>query len=401
MKTASLEHRYQHLGTVYRLIEQFELISRTDLAKLSGIAPASITMLTKSLIDNGLIIERASQTLSSRGRPAVGLALSPFYWQFLCITLSAEKATLCLSDLSGMALSQQDYALNLDTLSSDILKALDDFCLQVRLEPQNLFAVSVSVIGKVSTDKLAVIQLGQTTLHCPLKALLSQKFCQPILLNEHFSLWFLAESTLGHLIRHDDVIYLHLDEEINLSVKLKGTHLHHDEHKRMNVDKMLMPKLSPLSDEIGEHLDEWTRYQLKNQITFSALTRLIDRYLPNNCTSTPEKIALLCHCVEQKQSKALWILEHITQNLAYMLMNLINLFSIQTVMFNSPLLQIKHPLFERLHTHLHQKRLLNDTNVQIITSQYHWNSSHIPSIAIKLGIYDGRLLNQRLHLTSF
>lgn len=39
MKTASLEHRYQHLGTVYRLIEQFELISRTDLAKLSGIAP--------------------------------------------------------------------------------------------------------------------------------------------------------------------------------------------------------------------------------------------------------------------------------------------------------------------------------------------------------------------------
>ena len=40
-------NKIQNIGNIYRLTEQFELISRTDLAKLSGLAPASITNITK------------------------------------------------------------------------------------------------------------------------------------------------------------------------------------------------------------------------------------------------------------------------------------------------------------------------------------------------------------------
>lgn len=76
------DNKTQHLGTIYRLVEQFELISRTDLAKLSGFAPASITNLTKSLIDHKFILERSVQNNTSRGRPAVGLSVSNFFWQF-------------------------------------------------------------------------------------------------------------------------------------------------------------------------------------------------------------------------------------------------------------------------------------------------------------------------------
>ena len=43
-------NKIQNIGNIYRLTEQFELISRTDLAKLSGLAPASITNITKQLI---------------------------------------------------------------------------------------------------------------------------------------------------------------------------------------------------------------------------------------------------------------------------------------------------------------------------------------------------------------
>ena len=42
-------NKIQNIGNIYRLTEQFELISRTDLAKLSGLAPASITNITKQL----------------------------------------------------------------------------------------------------------------------------------------------------------------------------------------------------------------------------------------------------------------------------------------------------------------------------------------------------------------
>ncbi|MDP0328130.1 hypothetical protein Q7Z90_04725 [Glaesserella parasuis] len=157
MKITSSDYKYQHLGTVYRLVEQFELISRTDLAKLSGFAPASMTVLTKILIDHKLILERTSQNLPSRGRPAVGLSI-------------------------------------------------------------------------------------------------------------------------------------------------------------------------------------------------------------------------------------------LTDNLAYMLMNLINIFSTEKIMLNSSLLRIKKPLFEQLQTKLQQNLLLNELRIDIVTSQYDWDSPLIPSIAIKLGIYEGCLL---------
>lgn len=85
------DNKALHLGKIYHLIEQFELISRTDLAKLSGLAPASITNLTKILIDNHFILERTVQTTLSRGRPSVGLAVSNFFGNYFVLLFHLIK----------------------------------------------------------------------------------------------------------------------------------------------------------------------------------------------------------------------------------------------------------------------------------------------------------------------
>ncbi|OOH85559.1 transcriptional regulator [Pasteurellaceae bacterium 15-036681] len=400
MKTNSSDYKYQHLGTVFRLVEQFELISRTDLAKLSGLAPASMTVLTKSLIDNKFILERTSQNLPSRGRPAVGLSVSPFHWHLLCLTVSQHKLSISLCELSGVASHTVDYTLNpsdYSNLDNYILNCLQRFAHKYPSDISNLLAISVSVVGKVDQNKTTITQLGTHHLDCHLVETLQAFSNKPILLNEHFQLWFLAESTLGSLISNDNVIFLQLDDAVNLSVLLKGKLLHQDEHKRMNVDKMMMPKFSPLSDEIATDKSELERYQLANQVTFSALTNLIDRYLPNNLDNQTAKIKLFCEQVEQNNCHALQILEHITDNLAYMLMNLTNIFSTERIMLNSPLLQIKGILFDKLQEKL-SRNLLNNLKVDIVTSQYDWDSTQIPAVAIKLGIYEGSLIKDVISL---
>lgn len=50
-KEDKLPLRMKQLGKIYRLIEQFEEISRIDLSKLSQLAPATITSLTRELIE--------------------------------------------------------------------------------------------------------------------------------------------------------------------------------------------------------------------------------------------------------------------------------------------------------------------------------------------------------------
>ena len=170
------------------------------------------------------------------------------------------------------------------------------------------------------------------------------------MLNEHFHLWLLAESTLGSLIGDDNVIFLQVDDAIRLSILLRGALLH---EQNMNVDHMLMPRFSTLSDEIYPELDSIERYQLNNQASLQALIQLIDKHLPKNFEMDDEhlkeaKISHFCEQVEAKNPTALAILEHISSNLSYMLMNLVNIFSTEKILFDSPLLRIKAPLFEQI-----------------------------------------------------
>ena len=58
--------RLIQLGKIYRLIEQFEEISRIELSKLSGLAPASITSLSRTLIEERLVMEKTGRTHQCR-----------------------------------------------------------------------------------------------------------------------------------------------------------------------------------------------------------------------------------------------------------------------------------------------------------------------------------------------
>lgn len=393
MKQAAPEQRYRQLGSVFRVIEQFELLSRTDLAKLTDLAPSSITHLTKTLIEQKLVVERAVQTLSVRGRPSVGLAVSPFHWTMLCITISRYTLQFALCRLDGEPEYQARYPLSADAeqLGSQFEEALADFQQQANMSASRLLAVSVSVMGKLNPAKNAIIQLDNCMVQVDITSPLRAYFDCPLLINEHFQLWFLAESMLGHRIRDNDVIYLQLDHEVNLSVRLKGQLLHQDEHKRMNVDKMMMPRFA-LSDCAFPELPPERRYQLKQQISFNALVKLIELNLPIEGADDFSTILGFCEQLEQGNKAARAILNHLTDNLAYMLMNLVNLFSIEKIMLNSPLLRIKQHLFPELQKKLNAQLLLDNLQIDLVSSQFEWDSPQIPAVAIKWGIYNGELL---------
>lgn len=384
--------RAEYLGLIFRLIEQFELISRTDLAKLSGLAPATITNLTKLLIDHRFVLERTTQISTSRGRPAVGLAISPHYWKLLSVVISEQQLTLSLSELDDTLLVQQHYPLDLkqplaEWINEIILTFKQDFCT----EEHPLLAVSISVRGKINPDKTIITQIGSIPLHYPIVEMLSPALKCPLLLNEHFQLWLLTESTKGSLIRNHNAIFLELSEQIRLSVLVKGKLLH--KRAKMNVDKMLMPPFSELSEQIHPELPPIERYQLQNQVSLEAMLILIDRFLPNFLIKKEEKIALFCEEVNRQKPTAMQILNHLSQNLAYMLMNLTNLFSVEKIMLNSPFSAIKNVLFEQISQHLQQHLLGEERVIDLVESQYEKENKLIPNMAIKQQIYAGTLLN--------
>lgn len=146
---------------------------------------------------------------------------------------------------------KQNYtisSINYPNLDKYIIQIIENFCQSYKVDNNNLLAVSISVVGKIDNEKDAIIQLGNHHIHCSLTSNIQTFFNCPVLLSEHFKLWLLAESTVGSLISNSNVIFLQLDDTVNLSVLLNGALLH--KQSKMNIDNMLMPKFSSFSDEI-------------------------------------------------------------------------------------------------------------------------------------------------------
>lgn len=95
-----------NLKLVYRLIDQFGSISRISLAKKAQLAPASITKITRELINAHLIKEVEFPDLGFRGRPITGLEIVSQGWQFLCIRINKDSLILSLYELNNKLLQE-------------------------------------------------------------------------------------------------------------------------------------------------------------------------------------------------------------------------------------------------------------------------------------------------------
>lgn len=392
--------RLKQLGKVYRLVEQFEEISRIDLSKLSRFAPATITSLTRILIDKKFLIEREVQNTESRGRPAIGLCVSPFYWQSLCAMLVENRFELTLTELNGSKIKRVSYPLSKDDLKQldrVLVHYLITFMNDSAQSLQHLMTFSIAVRGELDRKTQRLLKLGEYEVNLDLKALFQPHFNAPILVAEYFQTWQFAEATLGNVINCDNVLFIQLDDVINFSVWSKGELLTHKTHMRSRIDNMIVPKFNPLQDLIFPDLPSMQAYQLHNQITHKAIAELIDRFYPNNgFMDNNEKIAFLCERANLRDEIALNIVYHVADSLAYILMNLVQIFSSEKIMLSSSFLGAKNIFLSRvnetLRTHLAPIDYSAYANVEVIVGKYEWNDPIIAAAGVKQGIYDGSLL---------
>ncbi len=92
-------------AAVYRLIDQQGPISRIQIADVSSLAPASVTKITRQLLERGLIKEVAQQA-STGGRRAISLTTECAPFHSLAVRLGRDRIELTLFDLSGKPLAE-------------------------------------------------------------------------------------------------------------------------------------------------------------------------------------------------------------------------------------------------------------------------------------------------------
>ncbi|MFC3022629.1 ROK family protein [Vibrio zhugei] len=139
---------------VYRLIDQQGPISRIQIADVSQLAPASVTKITRQLLERGLIKEVAQQA-STGGRRAISLTTEVAPFHSIAVRVGRDYIYLGLYDLSGKEkiLERQFFAYTMqEELVSGLIRFIDDFKHRHAHQIAQLIAISIVLPGLINPE---------------------------------------------------------------------------------------------------------------------------------------------------------------------------------------------------------------------------------------------------------
>src|SRR3712207_69710 len=92
-------------GSVLRLIRDGEAVTRTDLARRTGLARSTVAQRVETLLAHELVYE-AGGSASTGGRPPTVLAFNHEVGVVLAADLGATHSRIAVSDLAGTPLAE-------------------------------------------------------------------------------------------------------------------------------------------------------------------------------------------------------------------------------------------------------------------------------------------------------
>ncbi|HEY1744430.1 MAG TPA: ROK family transcriptional regulator [Granulicella sp.] len=131
---------------------QHGMLSRSDLAALTGISRSAITEITQNLLDMGLLQEfPVIQEKQGRGRPAISLRFRASHGYFIGVSVTDTPSLVILADMQGNVVGEceippNDVPKNVGVI---IRRAMNDLLRRTRVPRDRLLSIGIAVTGVV------------------------------------------------------------------------------------------------------------------------------------------------------------------------------------------------------------------------------------------------------------
>ncbi len=382
-------------GRVYKLIDQLGPISRIDLSKESELAPASITKITRELIDAHLIHETTVQESLSRGRPAVGLQTKNQGWQFLSIRLGRGYLTLALHELGGDVLidSKIDIHENdQDDLLARLLHEIEEFFQTYSAQLQRVTSIAVTIPGLVDADKGIVVKMPYyNVVNLDLGSEIYKATGLPVFMANDTHAWVLAEKLFGHAKESDNAILISIHNGLSSGIIVNGRVL---QGKFGNIGELGHIQIDPY----GELCSCGNRGCLETVASAAALLRQAkQRIAQGELTTLAQlrdiRVEDICMAAVAGDQLAIGLIEKLGHYLGQAMSIVVNLFNPDKVLIGGVINQAKEILYPQMMASLEtQSYPAYRRELAVIESRF-YNQSTMPGAAlIKQALYDGALL---------
>ncbi len=207
---------------VLNTIKTLGTAARAEVARATGLSPATVTAITADLIAEELIFEKQTGD-SSGGRRPILLALNPAGRYTAGIKLMEDHAVSALTDLEATIIARQSVALPADHAVEDVLAALagmvESMLAQAGVPRNKLLGVGLGLAGIVDSEGGLLRQspyLGWRDL--PLRDLLKARVDAPVYIDNDVNTLTLAERWFGMGQGVDDFLVLTVGRGVGMGI---------------------------------------------------------------------------------------------------------------------------------------------------------------------------------------
>lgn len=385
-------------AAVYRLIDQQGPISRIQIAELSQLAPASVTKITRQLLERGLIKE-VDQQASTGGRRAISIVSETRQFHTVAVRLGRHDATITLYDMSGKSLGEEHYPLperTQETLENALFNAIEQFIASYQRKLRELIAISVILPGLVDPSHGIVRYMPHIGVdNWPLVEHLQQRFNVTSFVGHDIRSLALAEHYFGATRDCEDSILVRLHRGTGAGIIVNGQIFLGNNG---NVGEIGHIQIDPLGERCHCGNFGCLETVAANAAIEQRVRQLLAQGYPSKLLSPDDcSINAICKAANRGDLLAGEVIDHVGRYLGKAVAIAINLFNPQKVVIAGEITEAHKVLLPAIQSCINNQ-VLKDfrKNLPVVTSELDHRSAIGAFALAKRAMLNGVLLQRLL-----
>lgn len=136
-------------------------ISRTGIATLTGITPATTTLIVTELLNENIIYESGlEESESSSGRKRIALNIRPNYGYVIGLEFNLKALTVCLTTLTGKTIytrtTPYDPSMN-ETITDSIIEHIQLAIAQSTIDESHFLGIGIAIPGHLHKNGISMV----------------------------------------------------------------------------------------------------------------------------------------------------------------------------------------------------------------------------------------------------
>lgn len=384
-------------AAVYRLIDQQGPISRIQIAELSQLAPASVTKITRQLLERGLIKE-VEQQASTGGRRAISIVTETRHFHTVAVRLGRHDATITLYDMSGKSLGEEHYPLperTQETLENALFYAIEQFLASYQRKLHELIAIAVILPGLVDPALGVVHYMPHITVNkWALVDGLQRRFNVTSFVGHDIRSLALAEHYFGATRDCEDSILVRLHRGTGAGIIVNGQIFLGNNG---NVGEIGHIQIDPLGERCHCGNFGCLETVAANAAIEHRVRHLLAQGYPSTLTPDDCSISAICKAANQGDALAYEVIEQVGRYLGKAVAIAINLFNPQKIVIAGEIIEAENVLLPAIQRCINTQVLKAfRKDLPVVTSALDHRSAMGAFALVKRAMLNGVLLQRLL-----